>query len=187
MFPLDVTIHPRTFKDVNILCMRMRNWTESDFWLNQVWSDTFNYKQFQETPHTSIPQLIACPSSMYKCVWLSCGILKHAVHWNQLQLYCFHIWQSCIISVLCNWNLQVQLRLLMCVCVCACGKKMADGHLSRSVSLCADACSGGKLSAHWSLHVSIQCGKSSLRTNTNPKIATRLCAIEIWLIELNWN
>ena len=33
---------------------------------------------------------------------------------------------------------------------------------------------GGKLSALRSLHVAIPCGKSSLRTHTNPKIATRL-------------
>ena len=32
----------------------------------------------------------------------------------------------------------IRLRLLMCVCACA--TKMAHGHLSRSVSLCADAC-----------------------------------------------
>ena len=31
---------------------------------------------------------------------------------------------------------------------------------------------GGKLSALRSLHVAIQCGKSSLRTRTNPKIST---------------
>ena len=41
----------------------------------------------------------------------------------------------------------------MCGCVCVCG---------------------GKLSAQRSLHVAIQCGKSSLRTHTNPEIATRL-------------
>ena len=33
----------------------------------------------------------------------------------------------------------LKLRLLMCVC----GKKLAHGHLSRSVSLCADACAEG--------------------------------------------
>ena len=39
--------------------------------------------------------------------------------------------------------------------------------------MCGCGC-GGKLSALWSLHVAIQCGKSSLHTHTNPKIATRL-------------
>ena len=42
--------------------------------------------------------------------------------------------------------------------------------------------SGGKLSAQRSLHVAIQCGKSSLRTHTNPKTSNMPCIRSPWLV-----